>query len=356
MLRRVLRSLTVQVAAGVDQVFYSTALAKNDSPRANQPSSRFSHEQRIESLDAIRQEYDKAQFFSDPSSFFPEPLPGEGRTTKVGSPDLGLDVLDLRWRSRFEPTGRGTATRYESQEENKIALARLFLRTQERKPAVILIHGYLGGEFAVEERILPVDWFLEQGFDVALFVLPFHGERRRRSLNKPVFPSSDPRFTIEGFRQAIYDLRWLIRWLLQRGAPSVGVLGMSLGGYTTALLSTVEPRISFAVPLVPLASLADFARDGGRLVGTAEQQALQYEALETVFRVVSPLGRPAAIPSEQIVILAGEADRITPVAHAQRLANHLGASLEIFPGGHLLQLGRAQALAPISRILGTIRG
>ena len=37
-----------------------------------------------------------------------------------------------------------------------------------------------------------------------------------------------------------------------------------------------------------------------------------------------------------------QADRITPVSHAERLAAHLGAPLELFPGGHLLQVGHRQ--------------
>jgi pimeloyl-ACP methyl ester carboxylesterase len=350
MLRRALRSLTTQVAAGVDQVFYSTTLARGGRPGGSTVGG-MDHDQRMEMLDMLRQEYGDERYLTEPDRYFQAPPPGEGRLTKVRSIDLGQDVLDLRWRSRFSPLGKGVGARYEAHEENHVALARLYVRTHERRPAAVLIHGYLGGEFAIEERVLPVQWLLAQGLDVAIFVLPFHGERRRRTVSKPVFPSSDPRFTIEGFRQAVHDFRWLLRWLLERGAPSVGVLGMSLGGYTASLLATLEPRLAFAAPLVPLASLADFARDGGRLVGTPEQQALQYAALEDAFRVVSPLGRPAALPPERMVILAGEADRITPVSHARRLAEHLGAPLECFPGGHLLQIGREQALAPLARVL-----
>jgi pimeloyl-ACP methyl ester carboxylesterase len=351
MLRRALKSLSTQVASRVDQVFYSTTLAPPRKPHERPADPEGAHRERMELLDALEREYGDPAYLAEPGLFFPEPGATEGRGTKVRSLDLGLDVVDLRWRSRFEVLGKAVAERYRQHEENNVALARVFARTQERRPAVVLIHGYLGGEFAVEERVLPVEWLLERGLDVALLVLPFHGERRRRTLSKPVFPSSDPRFTIEGFRQAVMDARWLIRWFLQRGAPSVGVLGMSLGGYTAALLATVEPRLSFAAPLVPLASLADFARDAGRLVGTPEQQALQYERLERAFRVVSPLGRPPALAGDRVVVLAGEADQITPVAHARRLAEHLGASLELFPGGHLLQLGRGRALEPLARVL-----
>jgi pimeloyl-ACP methyl ester carboxylesterase len=351
MLRRALLSLSSQVAAGFDQVVYNTALARSDRSRQRSRAEGLSHAERLEALAKVREEYGKPGYIEDPGTFFPGAPSSEGRVSKVRTVDLNIEVLDVRWRSDFTPLGSGVSARYRSHEENEVAVARLITRRQEKRPAVVVIHGYLGGELGVEERVMPVDWLLAQGLDVALFVLPFHGDRRRGKLTRPVFPSSDPRFTIEGFRQAVGDARWLVRWLRERGAPSVGVLGMSLGGYTTSLLATLEPELSFAVPLVPLASLADFARDGGRLVGTAEEQAEQYTALEETFRVVSPLGRPSALPGERVLVVAGEADRITPLAHAERLATHLGGRLERFPGGHLWQLGRERALAPLAGLI-----
>src|SRR5258708_6261513 len=81
----------------------------------------------------------------------------------------------------------------------------------------------------------------------------------------PPFPGNDPRFGNEGFRQAVADLRVLMTLLRERGAPSVGIMGMSLGGYASALLATVQRDLAFAVPMIPLASLANAARDQGRL-------------------------------------------------------------------------------------------
>ena len=43
----------------------------------------------------------------------------------------------------------------------------------------------------------------------------------------------------EGFGHAIYDLRALAMFLRKRGASAVGVMGMSLGGYTTGLWASV---------------------------------------------------------------------------------------------------------------------
>ena len=131
-------------------------------------------------------------------------------------------------------------------------------------------------------------------------------------------------------------------------------MGMSLGGYTTALLATIEPSLAFAVPVIPLASIADFARDHGRFVGTPEEQSHQHRALESSMRVVSPLGRTPRVPSERVLIVAAEADRITPIAHAHRLAAHFGARMETFHGGHLLQFGRSRAFREVGRLLGRL--
>lgn len=305
-------------------------------------------------LAAITPLYATQAFYDEPNSFFIPPEKSAGRSSRVRSYEGWGEVIDLSWKSTYAPFLDEMRERYARHEENALASARLFLH-RDPSPAVILVHGYLGGTFAIEERFWPVKWLFEQGLDVALAVLPFHGQRKRSQVARPVFPSSDPRFTIEGFRQAVHDLRWLQRWLGERGALSVGVMGMSLGGYTTALLSTIEPTLSFAVPLIPLASLADFARDGGRLVGTSEEQRAQHEAIETAHRVVSPFARPCLLPPDRVLVIGGEHDRITPIEHAQRLAQHLGGPLETFAGGHLFQLGRGDAFRVVERLIDHVK-
>ena len=52
----------------------------------------------------------------------------------------------------------------------------------------------------------------------------------------------------EAILHAIHDFRLLLDHLLEQGAPRVGVTGLSLGGYTTALAAAVDPRLDFAVP------------------------------------------------------------------------------------------------------------
>src|SRR5262249_34905897 len=162
------------------------------------------------------------------------------------------------------------------------------------------------------------------------------------------------RITNEGFRQAVFDLRALMRRLYARGAPDVGVMGMSLGGYTTSLLTTIEERVSFAVPMIPVASIARMAKDLGRFVGSDGAQPAQPEGLEAVRRAVSPPARTPRIDPSRVIIAAAEGDRIAPIEHARALARHFGAELAVFHGGHILQLGRGEAFRAVGRMLGRI--
>jgi pimeloyl-ACP methyl ester carboxylesterase len=326
-------------------------LSRSQRARQRSRAESLGHADRMVGLGRIRELYDRPEHYADPDSFFGPPGAIAPRLTRVRALPDG-QVLDAAWSSEFTPFVADLRDRYLATVPNRTAVARLHLHDGPARPAAILVHGYRTGQFALEERVMPLAWLYERGLDVALAVLPFHAVRAERG--RALFPSSDPRFTNEGFRQAMLDLRALAGLLRERGAPAVGVMGMSLGGYTTSLLATVAADLAFAVPIIPLASIADFARDGDRYVGTPEERRLQHVALEAAHRVVSPLARPARLPPDRIVVIGGESDRITPIQHAQRLAEHFGAPLETFVGGHLLQFGRADAFRTVGRMLGRL--
>ena len=63
---------------------------------------------------------------------------------------------------------------------------------------------------------------------------------------------------------AVHDFRIFMDYLESRGVNRIGVTGISLGGYTSALLATVEERLHFSIPNVPVVSLPDLVLiDGG---------------------------------------------------------------------------------------------
>lgn len=344
MLTRASRLLIGNAAAAVDLAATYVAKRGTRSQRRASPAERLGHRERLELLADVRQRYDELG-----GGFFQEPPPARVSLSVVRE-ERDAEVLDLGWRSAYEPVLPELRERYLKYPENHLAGARLF-RAAARRPVAVLIHGYLGGVYAAEQRIFPVEWLRQRGLDVALFTLPFHGLRAVTGRRVPPFPSADPRFSNEGFGQAISDLRQLIDWLRAEGHPAVGVMGMSLGGYTTALAATVLEQLAFAVPIIPLASLASFAAEQGRLGASEADRAEQLEALEAVHQVVSPLHRPLLVPRERVLIVAAENDRITPVTHARRLAKHFHVPLETWPGGHLLQYGRGEKFRRIGRLL-----
>jgi len=337
-------------AAMVDRAMIAAVRARSGGGRAR--AERLPAEERLVRLARIRDAYAAAPL----DGFFPAPPPIAPTLREVRALADGGRVVDASWPSTSEPYLDAVRERYLAHEPNRVAHARLYLAARPRA-AVMLVHGYLGGHWAVEEVAWPIEWMVRRGLDVALTVLPFHGLRALTSGGAPPFPGPDPRVTNEGFRQGIADLRALMGWLRARGAPHVGVMGMSLGGYTSALLATVE-ELAFSVPLIPLSSVADFARDQGRL-GSGPLADAQHRALEEANRVVSPFARPSRVPGDHMLVVGAEADRITPIAQAERLARHFGAPLVRLHGGHLVQLWRRDAFRAVRQLwqrLGLIAG
>ena len=255
----------------------------------------------------------------------------------------------LSWTSTHEPLCQRVEATYRGHVQNAQVVVRLFGSDRPR-PMAILVHGYMGGSFALEQRVWPIAWLDAWGFDAALITLPFHGLRAGES-GAPQFPQSEIGFNLEGFRQSVGDLRDLVHWLRSRGHPQVGVMGMSLGGYIAALTATLEPELAFLIPVVPLACLVDFAREQGRFPRGAARAHVYEKALKRVYRLVSPFSRSPQIAPDRVLVLAGKFDRITPPHHARSLAHHFSAPLEAWGGGHLLQFGRARSLQRVGTLL-----
>ncbi len=370
--RSLFRATTRELALRLDRAFTGTALA----PRG---PTALGHDERLQALALIERFYDRPEYLADPSSFFGRADPIEPEIQRVRGLGRDGEVLELRWPSAFEPLWTDQALgdllagdaggpprahppfdrsgslrdKYLAARANRTAMARWFRHTGPPRPCAVMLHGFMGGTLVLEERLWPVRRLFAGGMDVVLSVLPFHGARRdqRRGLRPPAFPSGDPRFTIEGMRQLVRDHQALFHYLERRGAPALGVMGMSLGGYAAALLATLDARLRFAVLFVPLASIDAFAHEHGRMLGSAAEQRAQAEALRRAQRVISPLARPSKVAPGNVIVIAGEHDAVTGLAHSRPLAEHFGVEVTSFAGGHLLQLGRARAFEPVFELL-----
>ncbi len=287
------------------------------------------------------------EFFRAPS----EPRVVEER--RGGLPGGG-SIVDLKFASAFEPAWSAVRDEYLAHAPNRFAYARAF-RQPKAAATIVCLHGYRAGAYFFEERAFSVRWLYSLGLHVILFQLPFHGHRGGDGA--PVWPSVNVARTNEGFGQAIHDLRALIYWQRRQniGKP-IAVTGMSLGGYTTALLATVE-ELDFAAPMIPVASFPDllWAHGEGRPErARAEREGITVEMLRAAMDVHTPLARTPKLAPERVLVMSAEGDQIAPPEHATRLARHFGAEELRFAGGHVLQVGRAEAFRALGRKLGAL--
>ncbi len=333
---------------------------------------------KIDPTDARARLVELAAAYSDgtlglPSRFFPEPEAPAIEMAPVGDGPLGTQVVDLAWPSTYEPFLPLARDLHAAVRENQTAPARWWtspvrsnqVGPEDRgRPTIVLLHGWGGGNHWVTARTFVVPYWLRHGFDVAAFVLPYHGDRapavsQLGPRSGALFPSPNPMRTNEGFGQAIYDLRALAMFLRARGASAVGAMGMSLGGYTTSLRASVAGPadvggIDFAVAMIPAVSMARLMWRHGETSPArlrAAKAGITEDLLADAFAVHTPTTRPPRLPRTNLAVIAGRGDRITPPDQAETLARHWGVDVSWFDGGHLAQVGRGDALRATRRQL-----
>lgn len=224
------------------------------------------------------------------------------------------------------------------------------------RATMIALHGFTMGSTWIDAHVLMAAKWFELGFDVALMALPFHGPRSPATArySGELFASWDVGRTNEAVRQAIHDVDVVKRWLVAEAGRPVGLLGLSLGGYVTALMAGLCDDLAFAIPLVPpvtLDALASslFALDRKR--GTLGLPVALSD-LRAAYAVHCPLTYPLAVPAERVLIVGARGDRIVPPEHAYALWRHWGEpAIHWYSGSHIAPFRRARLIARVAEHL-----
>jgi hypothetical protein len=115
-------------------------------------------------------------------------------------------------------------------------------------------------------------------------------------------------------------------------------MGFSLGGYTTALLASLDDGLACAIAGIPV---TDFARIYYRHLpplhlSSAESQGLAEPELRQVLSVISPLALEPRIPRERRWIFGGVVDRLVPADQVRDLWRHWDQPrIAWYPGSHM---------------------
>jgi hypothetical protein len=185
-------------------------------------------------------------------------------------------------------------------EENNIVYGRLYRCAQrwQERPVIILLDGSPAFGY---HTVLP--WiarrFNRAGFNTVLLVAPYQLQRRpRRPIEENCLEFA------RAMAQNVAEIRALTGWLLDEGCPSVGLLGVSFGGWTAGLTACSDARIAAAVMTVPGICMRYYQP----VVWRRAREALQalrpaQEAMDTT-RLNLTLSTPA-IPKENILLIMG---------------------------------------------------
>ena len=309
---------------------------------------------RLEYYAALASAHDPVKVFMPP----PSPIPVHSRPGR-GLEDIGGHVELLRFQSPFEPLHPDLASRFRAATNNAVARAQYWRHADGPRATLLIIHGFGASSAAFNTSFFSLRQFFAEGWDVVLFTLPFHGGRR--SAHSPfngaeLFMSGFAHLT-ESMAQAICDLRVLIDYLERKGVPRIGATGLSLGGYTTALLAEVDDRIDFAIPNSAVSHIPTLIEDwfpanlATSWLGLVKQ--LSPELISRSASLHSPLNYPVLLDKDRLLVIGGAGDRVSPPAQTTALWEHWGKpELHWFPGSHVIHLDRARYQQLMRTVMG----
>jgi pimeloyl-ACP methyl ester carboxylesterase len=270
----------------------------------------------------------------------------------------GIPAFNLSFNSPFEPLNPDVADAYMSNRRNRKAHAQYWAHPTGPRPTMIYVHGVVASAYSFNAQFFHLRELYDHGYNILLYTQPFHGARREAG-----HPFNGYGLFSEGFAQmneamlhAISDLRVLVDYLFGRGAPQVGISGLSLGGYLSSLLAVVEPRLAFCIPNSPLVAPVDTMRSWfptrQLMDALAERSELTPLELRRGMAIHSPLSYQPKLDPERVMIIGGAGDRFTPPRFVRLLHSHWPSShLHWFPGNHLVHFGQAEYLQLMMRFM-----
>jgi dienelactone hydrolase len=290
--------------------------------------------------------YRERGWLEKPSSYHQTP-PTLDRVDLRPARVRGLAYEHLRFESGYEPhEGEPGRDRYLSYVPPRTAHAWVMRRNgvaatsgSAEQPWLICIHGYQMGIPLVDFGAFRPEWLQKKlGLNLILPVLPLHGPRKIRRVSGDGMLSGDLLDTVHALAQTAWDLRRIVSWVRAQGATQIGVFGLSLGGYSTALLAAFERDLDCAIAGIPA---TDFARLSWRhgppdSLRVAEELGVGLNETLDLKRVISPLVLEPQIPHARRYIFGGSADQLVPPDQVRDLWRHWERpKMHWYPGAHV---------------------
>ncbi len=305
--------------------------------------------------------YSQSRFLDDPGSAFVAPPGGHSvieRATRRRSWDPKSAMLaSIDFYSPFDTLDPRFRDEYAALEPNDRVESRAWFHKDGPRPIVILLHGFSAPDYRINKMWFSAQKFYDAGLDVVFMNLPLHGGRMPASAayhGTAIIQPSLWRLG-EACAQGVMDLRILINHLLKRGAPKVGIMGYSWGGFHASMLASLEPRTDFIVSVAPVVSIADLVMSWPTrsfFEEALEEPAMMIRELRKILAPFTPLSHTLRIDKERVLLVASVNDGIIPAVHTEALWEHFGRP-EVYwsCGGHILYFDKGRVTDRALRFL-----
>lgn len=316
-----------------------------------------------------RAESEHLQFYAelaagkDPQRSFPPPTSLPRVSSRPANPVAEWlakgSVSNIRFDSSFRALNPALRDRHHGYTRNNVVHAQHWRHNDGPRPTLCVIHGFMGSAYLFNGLFFSLPWFYRCGYDVVLYTLPFHGSRAEK-----YSPFSGYGYFANGFAgfaeamaQAVHDFRSLIDYLEYTGVDRVALTGMSLGGYTSALIASVDNRIQAVIPNVPVVTpdrTVDEWFPANKVVALRDKiLGTDTELSEGAAMYSSPLNYQPLTPKDRRLIIAGLGDRLAPPEQAEILWKHWDhCAFHWFPGNHVLHVSQPDYLRRMTRFMG----
>ncbi len=280
--------------------------------------------------------YGQKGWLDNPEGLFAAP-PQLSDVVLTPASSRGRSYQRLAFDSVYEPcAGEPGRERWLGYVANQRAYG-VMLRHREPRPWVVCVHGAEMGRPAIDLMAFRA-WHLHHdlGVNVVLPCLPLHGPRKRGLPTGAMFPGEDILDEVHGAVQSVWDIRRLLSWIrAQQPDAMIGLSGVSLGGYVTSLVASLDDGLACAILGVPVADLVELV---GRHTGLRSDDPLQQtlSLAAPLGAMISPFALTPRVPMQGRFIYAGLADRLVhPRDQVTRLWEHWGKpQIHWYPGGH----------------------
>lgn len=283
-------------------------------------------------------------FADSPESFFTFPSHTPAYSIIERKPYRGGECQVIRYESAYMARNPLLRENYHSYAANRNGYLVRWTHGDGKRKTVLCHHGYMLGEPRQARKMFRVKRLYSEGLDVALFIAPFHWKRSPGTLKlRGIYlQPDDAAMTCECVGQNMHDLYGAFRILSDLGAPEIGLIGASLGGYAVALFISLTDLASFGAMMVPAVNFTrPLGPDTARLPFPVDDDFR--EKIRRVWELHSPLNFRPKLPVEKMLVVASRGDMVCPFEYVESLCERWGIGNRHFlTGGHWLIFNRKE--------------